>query len=316
MEFWKSKKVLVTGGRGFLGQHVCTKLDILLAKVIAPKSLEYDLTNRKVTKNLFATVKPDIVLHLAARVGGIEYNKVRHAEQLYQNVTMLLNVMEECRAIDIEKVVLCGSVCAYPGDSPVPFEEKDLMGNHPEKTVIGYGTAKRFFIPAASIYAEQNNLNISLPVLANLYGPGDNFDLSSCHVIPAMIHKLHDAKTKKISTVTFWGSGNATREFLFVEDAAEVIIKTAERDNGPRPFNVSSGNEISMKELVATIAKLVGYHGEIKWDTSKPDGHPRRYLEISTMKKIFPETKTINMGDGLKLTVEWYLQQNNGKGIS
>ena len=310
MEFLRYKKILVTGGTGFLGKHVCAKLNALSAKVIAPKSIDYDLTNPIATKRLFMSVKPNIVLHLAARVGGIEYNKSRHAEQLYQNVTMLLNVMEGCKHLGVKKVVLVGSVCAYPGDAPIPFKEKDLMGNHPERTVIGYGTAKRFFIPVGAVYSDQYKLNVALPVLANLYGPGDNFDPLSCHVIPAMIRKLNDAKVNKIPSVTFWGSGKATREFLFVEDAAEIILMTAEKDIEVRPFNVGSGEEITMKDLAFAIAKLIDYDGEIRWDTSKPDGHPRRYLDISIMRKLFPEKKMINIVDGLRFTIEWFLQRN------
>ncbi len=310
MGFWRHKKVLVTGGNGFLGQHVCAKLNALSVKVIAPKSIEYDLTNPADAKKLFITVNPDIVLHLAARVGGIEYNKSRHAEQLYQNVAMLLNVMEGCKHFGVKKVVLVGSVCAYPGDAPIPFKEKDLMGTHPEKTVFGYGTAKRLFIPVAAAYSEQYKLNVALPVLANLYGPGDNFDPLSCHVIPAIIRKLNDAKTNKIPSVTFWGSGKATREFLFVEDAAEIILMSAEKDIGPCPFNVGSGEEIAIADLVSTIAQLIDYDGEIRWDTSKPDGHPRRYLDISAARKLFPEKNMINIIHGLRLTVEWFQQQN------
>lgn len=311
MGFWRRKKVLVTGGTGFLGQHVCAKLDALSAKVIAPKSIEYDLTNPADAKKLFITVNPDIVLHLAARVGGIEYNKSRHAEQLYQNVVMLLNVMEGCKYSDVKKVVLVGSVCSYPGDAPIPFKEKDLMGNHPEKTVVGYGTAKRFFISVAAVYSEQYKLNVALPVLANLYGPGDDFDPLSCHVIPAIIQKLNYAKINKIPSVTFWGSGKATREFLFVEDAAEIILMGAEKNIGPAPFNVGSGEEIAIADLASTIAKLIDYGGKIRWDTSKPDGHPRRYLDISTMRKVFPEKRMINIINGLKLTIEWFQQRNN-----
>lgn len=310
MGFWRHKKTLVTGGAGFLGRQVCAKLNGLSADVIAPKHSEYDLLDPLATQKLFNNSRPDIVLHLAAKVGGIEYNKSRHSEQLYQNVTMLLNVMEACKHTAVKKVVLVNSVCAYPEDAPIPFHEKDLMGNHPEKTVIGYGTAKRFFIPVAAVYSEQHKISVSLPVLANLYGPGDNFDPLSCHVIPAMIHKISYANTNNIPSVSFWGSGKATREFLFVEDAAEIIVMSAEQNIGPEPFNVGSGEEITMADLASTIAKLIGYDGVIQWDTSKPDGHPRRSLDCNTMRKLFPGKKTTNITNGLGLTIKWFQQQN------
>lgn len=310
MSFWTFKKILITGGTGFLGKHVCYKLRELSSKIFAPKSTEYDLTNPIATKKLFAYVMPDIVLHLAAKVGGIEFNKSRHAEQLYQNTMMLLNVMEECKNHNVQKVVLVGSVCAYPSNTSIPFKEINLMGDHPEKTVIGYGTAKRFFIPTALLYSEQYKLDIALPVLANLYGPGDNFDLLSCHVIPALIRKFYDAKNNNISSVTLWGTGTATREFLFVEDAAEIILLSAERNIGCEPVNIGSGEEISIKDLAQMIAKLIDYNGEILWDISKPDGHPRRTLDVSNMKKIFPDKKITLIADGLASTIKWFLQQS------
>ncbi len=314
MGIWSDKRVLVTGGTGFLGQYVCRKLQSLSAKVIAPRSAEYDLTDQRATEKLFGAVNPEIVLHLASRVGGIEYNKTRHGEQLYQNTIILLNVMNQCMCLDVKKIVLVSSVCAYPCDASIPFEENDLMGHHPERTIVGYGTAKRFFIPVAAVYSEQYKMDIALPILANLYGPNDNFNLSSCHVIPAMIHKLYHAKINQIQEVTFWGSGNATREFLYIEDAAEIILTAAEKDIGYEPFNVGGGEEVAIKELAFTIAKIIDYRGKIKWDTLKPDGHPRRSLNTNIMKRFFLEMKMTNMADGLRSTVEWYLKQNNKEG--
>jgi GDP-L-fucose synthase len=300
-------KVLITGGRGFLG----TRLTNILEKdknieFSTFRSSELDLKSIDDTRAYFKTCRPDAVIHLAARVGGIEFNKTRHAEQLYENVTMLFNILEAARNCECRKIVLCGSVCAYSGDAPVPFsEETGLYSGVPEKTVFGYGNAKRFFLTAAEAYRKQYGMEISLPILANLYGPGDDFNLATCHVIPAMINRFSDCIKNGVEEVTFWGTGNASREFLYVDDAAEIIINCLDR-NIEIPFNVGSGEEITMSELAELIGALVGFKGKIMWDTDKPDGHPRRKLDLNRFDTLFPHWKGTRLNDGLKSSVEYF----------
>lgn len=303
-------KVLVTGGRGFLGTRLCNILDQQEnVEYSTFSSSELDLKDIDAVRTYFAAYKPDAIIHLAARVGGIEFNKTRHAEQLFENVTMLFNVLEAARSCECRKTVLCGSVCAYAGDAPVPFaEETGLFSGVPEKTVFGYGNAKRFFLTAAEAYRNQYGMDISLPVLANLYGPGDDFNLATCHVIPAMINRLSECVEKGNNEVTFWGTGKASREFLYVDDAARAIINCLERDI-EMPFNVGSGEEVTMAQLADIIAERVGFSGKILWDTTKPDGHPRRKLDLTRFNSLFPEWKGTSLSEGLKESVDYFRKE-------
>ena len=300
-------KVLVTGGKGFLGTSLSKLLDQQAdISYHCFNSSDLDLKDINATQDYCQNYKPDAIIHLAARVGGIEFNKTRHAEQLYENVTMLFNILEAARKCDCKKVVLCGSVCAYAGDAPIPFaEETGLFSGVPEKTVFGYGNAKRFFLIAAEAYIQQYGMDISLPVLANLYGPGDDFNLETCHVIPAMINRFSQAIENNASDVQFWGTGKASREFLYVDDAARAIIACLNRDI-KTPFNVGSGEEITVYDLAHTISELMGYKGEITWDLTKPDGHPRRKLDLGRFEKLFTDWKGTSLKKGLANAIEYF----------
>ncbi|MBN1863381.1 MAG: NAD-dependent epimerase/dehydratase family protein [Victivallales bacterium] len=309
-------KLLVTGGHGFLGGHLLAQLgrmDDVEAGVFS--SVELDLRDPSATQDYFFDYKPDAVIHLAARVGGIEFNKTRHAEQLRDNTLMLFNVLEACRSSGCGKLVLCGSVCAYASNAPVPFsEDTGLFCGPPEETVLGYGSAKRMFITAAQAYRKQYGLKSCVPVLANLYGPGDSFDPSSCHVIPAMIRRFSEALAEGRDELVFWGTGRASREFLYSGDAARVIAECLARDI-ELPFNVGSGEEVTMSELAGAVAREAGYSGRIRWDVSKPDGHPRRKLDLTRFSTIFPEFTPTPLQIGLKLTVEFFIKHFHKKGL-
>ena len=300
-------KILITGGRGFLGTRLCNILDNKNGiEYRTFSSSELNLKDMEAVRSYFSEYQPDAIIHLAARVGGIEFNKTRHAEQLFENVTMLFNVLEAARTCECSKIVLCGSVCAYAGEAPVPFsEETGLFSGVPETTVFGYGNAKRFFLTASEAYRNQYGMDISLPILANLYGPGDDFNLATCHVIPAMINRLSDCVKNGIDEVTFWGTGKASREFLYVDDAASAIINCIDRDI-EIPFNVGSGEEVTMAKLADLIAEQVGFSGKILWDTTKPDGHPRRKLDLTRFDSLFPDGEGTALRDGLKNSVEYF----------
>jgi GDP-L-fucose synthase len=307
--FWADKKILVTGGAGFLGSFLVEKLierGVKKENILIPRSKDCDL--RKYENCEKVVQGQDIVFHLAAKVGGIMYNKTHPAEIFYDNLILGVQLMEAARKADVRKFIAVGTVCSYPKFCPVPFKEDDLWNGYPEETNAPYGLAKKMLIVQAKAYREQYGFNVICPILVNLYGPRDNFDPESCHVIPALIKKVVDAQKLNKNFIEVWGTGKASREFLYVEDAAEGLILAAEKYNSPEPFNLGTGKEISIKDLVNLIARLCGFQGEIRWDTTKPDGQPRRVLDISRAKKFFGFEAKISFENGLKKTIEWYLQ--------
>ena len=307
MTSWEDKKVLVTGGAGFLGYFVVEKLKgkgVSEKNIRIPRSRDMDL--RKWENCVKAVKDMDIVIHLAAKVGGIGYNMKYPASLFYDNAIMGIQLMEAARQEGVEKFVAVGTICAYPKFTPVPFKEEDLWNGYPEETNAPYGLAKKMLLVQAQAYRQQYGFNAIYLLPVNLYGPRDNFDPEQSHVIPALIKKMFDAKLEGKKEVVVWGTGKATREFLYVEDAAEGIILATEKYNKPEPVNLGSGFEISIKELAELIAELVGFDGEIKWDTTKPDGQPRRCLDVSKAWKEFGFKAKTDFREGLKKTIEWY----------
>jgi GDP-L-fucose synthase len=307
MVSWENKKVTVTGGAGFLGSSVVKKLEEKGCRnIFIPRSKDYDLVNREACKKLYGDTSPDIVIHLAAIVGGIGINRENPGVFFYKNLMMGAHMMEEGRLFGLKKFVAVGTVCAYPKFTPVPFKEEDLWSGYPEETNAPYGLAKKMLLVQAQAYRQQYGFNAIYLLPVNLYGPRDNFDPNSSHVIPALIKKCSDAINRAENRIVVWGTGKATREFLYVEDAAEAIILAAERYDKGDPVNIGAGMEITIAELVALIAKLTGFKGEIKWDASKPDGQPRRMLDTSKAEKEFGFKAQTNFEEGLKKTIEGY----------
>jgi GDP-L-fucose synthase len=307
--FWKNKKILLTGGAGFLGSHLSAKIRKLGADVIIPRSKDHDLRLKEECKN--AVKGMDYVIHLAAKVGGIGYNRLHPGEMYYDNIMMGANLMEEARLEKVKKFVALGTICAYPKYTPVPFKEDNLWMGYPEETNAPYGLAKKMLLVQSQAYREQYGFNSIFLLPVNLYGPGDNFDPKSSHVIPAIIKKVIEAKEKKQNSITVWGTGKATREFLFVEDAAEAIILAAEKYNKSEPVNIGAGFEISIKELITLICKLADFKGKILWDKTKPDGQPRRMLDTEKAYKEFGFKAKTSFEVGLKKTIEWYINNRN-----
>lgn len=302
------KKILVTGGAGFLGSHVVNILKnrgVKEENIFIPRSKECDLCIRE---NCDEIVKgKDIVIHLAARVGGIGFNREKPAELFYDNAIMSIQLMDAAYRAGVNKFVAVGTVCAYPKFTPVPFKESDLWNGYPEETNAPYGLAKKMSLVQAQAYRRQYGFNAIYLLPVNLYGPRDNFDPSSSHVIPALIRKVAEAKKSNSPFFEVWGSGSASREFLYVEDAAEGIVLAAERYDEPEPVNIGSGSEISIKDLVSLICRLMDFKGEIRWDKSKPDGQPRRYLDVSGAHQKFGFKAETGFEEGLKKTINWYL---------
>ena len=302
--------VLVTGGGGFLGTHV---VDRLRANGLAPfvaRHQDYDLTVAEDTERLFADARPDLVLHLAAEVGGIGANQANPGRYWYANLMMGAHVLEQSRLRGVGKVVVLGTICAYPKFAPIPFREEDLWDGYPEETNAPYGIAKKTLLVGAQGYREQYGTNAVFLLPVNLYGPRDNFNLETSHVIPALIRKMVEARERGEPRIVLWGDGSPTREFLYVEDCAEGVVLAAERYNSPEPVNLGTGEEISIRKLAELIANATGYEGEIVWDTSKPNGQPRRRLDVSRAENLFGFRASTPLREGLERTIAWYTSRH------
>jgi GDP-L-fucose synthase len=307
-----TKRITVTGGAGFLGAYVVRKLKGSGCKnIFVPKRSDYDLVNNEAVKKLYRDAAPDIVIHLAARVGGIGANEQNPGKFFYENLMMGVQMMEQGRLAGIEKFVAIGTICAYPKFAHIPFKEEDLWNGYPEETNAPYGLAKKMLLVQAQAYRQQYGFNAIYLLPVNLYGPGDNFDPESSHVIPALIKKCVDANKHGSKKIVVWGTGKPTREFIYVEDAAEAIVLATERYNKGEPVNIGSGIEISVKDLVGLIAELTGFEGQVVWDTSKPDGQPRRRLDISRAEREFGFKAKTKFKEGLRKTIDWYLSHEN-----
>ena len=307
--FRDGKNVLVTGGAGFLGSALVRTLEghgFEKEKIRVPRSRDLDL--RRWDDCVAAVEGVDLVIHLAAKVGGIGYNMANPGSLFYDNAIMGIQLMEAARQAGVEKFVAVGTICAYPKFTPVPFREEDLWDGYPEETNAPYGLAKKMLLVQAQAYRQQYGFNAIYLLPVNLYGPGDNFDPASSHVIPALIKKFVEAVETGAESVEVWGTGSASREFLYVDDAAEGIALAAERYNKPDPVNLGAGFEITIRDLATLIAGLTGFTGEIVWDTTKPDGQPRRCLDVSRAEREFGFRAKTSFEDGLKATVEWYRQ--------
>jgi len=312
MTFWENKKILLTGGAGFLGSHIVEQLverGVPSDQLCVPRSRDLDL--RKWENCIKAVKGKDIVIHLAGKVGGIGFNQKYPGELFYDNAMMGIQLIEAARQEGVKKCVIIGTVCAYPKFTPVPFSEDELWNGYPEETNAPYGLAKKMLLVQAQAYRQQYGFNSIYLLPVNLYGPRDNFNPESSHVIPALIKKFVEAVQEKKPVVEIWGTGSASREFLYVEDAARAIVLATERYNKPDPVNLGAGQEISIKDLVKIIQKYTGYTGNIHWDTSKPDGQPRRCLVTSRAEKEFGFVSKVPFDVGLRRTVEWYIENNH-----
>jgi GDP-L-fucose synthase len=301
------KRITVTGGAGFLGSHVVEALERAGCRnVFVPRSAEYDLRRADAVVRMYSDSRPEIVIHLAAVVGGIGANRENPGRFFYENMMMGTEVMEQARLNGVEKFVAAGTVCAYPKDTPVPFREDDLWKGYPEETNAPYGLAKKMLLVQSQAYREQYGFNAIYLLPVNLYGPRDSFDPAKSHVIPALIKKCVDAVESGARSIEIWGTGSASREFLYVEDCARAIVLATERYDEPEPVNLGSGREIRIRELVMLIAELTGFSGEIVWDGTKPDGQPRRCLDVSRAEREFGFRATTDLIEGLRRTIDWY----------
>ena len=306
-EFFKNRRICVTGGAGFLGSYVTEKLRQRGCKnILIPAIEEYDLVQLDEIKRMYDDMKPDVVIHLAAVVGGIGANREHPGKFFYKNLMMGVQLIEEGRIRGIEKFVAIGTVCAYPKFTPVPFKEEDIWNGYPEETNAPYGLAKKMLLVQSQAYRAEYDFNSIFLLPVNLYGPRDNFDPASSHVIPALIKKCVDAIDSGVDHIECWGTGIVSREFIYADDAAEGILLATEHFNGADAVNIGSGFEITIKELVGKIAVLTGFKGEIRWDASKPDGQPRRCLDTSKAKELFGFEARTSFDEGLKATIEWY----------
>ena len=306
MSYWLNKRVIVTGGAGFLGSAVINKLNQAGCQAIVPRSKDYDLRDAQKIIRLYQEVRPEIVIHLAAVVGGIGANQASPGSFFYDNAIMGIQLMEYARQFDVAKFVAVGTVCGYPKFAPVPFKEEDLWNGYPEETNAPYGLAKKMMLVQAQAYRAQYGFNAIYLLPVNLYGPGDDFDLETSHVIPALIRKCVEAKDEGAEQIVLWGDGSPTREFLYVEDAAEGILMATERYNGSEPVNLGTGEEISIQDLALLIAREVGFSGGIVWDTTKPNGQPRRCLDTSKAQRYFGFRARHGLREGIAKTLASY----------
>lgn len=306
----QGKRIVVTGGAGFLGRAVCQRLHTLGASdVLIPRKAGFDLTTENAVDRLYKEMRPQIVLHLAAEVGGIGANMINPGRYFYANMAMAMHLIEGARRYGVEKFLQTGTICAYPKFTPVPFQEENLWNGFPEETNAPYGIAKKASMVMLDAYRIQYGLKSAYVLPVNLYGPHDNFDLQTSHVIPALIRKCVEAQRAKALHIECWGNGSASREFLYVDDAADGLVRAAEVMNVPEPINLGTGNEIIIRNLVELIAKLCDFHGEIRWDITKPDGQPRRCLDIRRAQERLGWQAKVGFEDGLKRTIEWYRKQ-------
>ena len=306
-DFWKDRRVVVTGGAGFLGSFVVEKLrERGCTHIFVPRSKDYDLREKEAIQRMLQDAQPHVVIHLAAVVGGIGANRQHPGKFFYDNAIMGIQLIEEARRFGVEKFVCIGTVCSYPKYAPVPFREENLWDGYPEETNAPYGLAKKILLVQLQAYRQEYGFNGIFLIPVNLYGPRDNFDLETSHVIPALIRKCVEAVRAGKDTIVAWGTGEPTREFLYVEDAAEAIVIAAERYNGPEPINLGTGQEIKIRDLADMIAELTGFQGRIIWDTSKPDGQPRRRLDVTRAKQVLGWQARVSLKEGLRRTIEWY----------
>ncbi|AAV46491.1 UDP-glucose 4-epimerase [Haloarcula marismortui ATCC 43049] len=307
-DYWDGKSVMITGGAGFLGSHLIDELERRSedVNIFVPRSDEYDLRNRQEIKRALVDSNPDVVIHLAATVGGIGANRKNPGKYFYENAIMGIELIEQARQFGVEKFTILGTICSYPKHTPVPFSERDLFEGYPEETNAPYGIAKKALLTQSRAYRKQYDFNSIYLMPVNLYGPRDDFDLETSHVIPAIIRKCVEANRRGENAITAWGTGEPTREFLYVKDAADGILTATERYDESDPINLGSGIETSIQDLVEKIADLTGFEGEIEWDTSKPDGQPRRKLDTSQAKERFDWEATTSFEDGLERTIEWF----------
>jgi GDP-L-fucose synthase len=311
-DFWRGRRVLVTGGSGFLGSHLVERLRALGGDPYVPRRADFDLTRQTDVERLYAEASPRIVMHLAAEVGGIGANRASPGRFFYANAIMGVTMIEEARRAGVDKFVQVGTVCAYPKYTRVPFREEDLWAGYPEETNAPYGIAKKALLVQLQAYREQYGLNGIYLLPTNLYGPRDNFDDATSHVIPALIRRMAQARRDGAETLQVWGTGNASREFLYVDEAARALLLAAEHYDGAEPVNVGIGNEIRIRELVGLIAALVGYEGQVAFDPSRPDGQPRRSLDTRAALERFGFRARVGIRDGLRRTVDWYLGAHPG----
>jgi len=308
------KRIVVTGGSGFLGSHVVEELGRRGAgEVFIPRRKDYDLVERESSRRLLKDARPELVLHLAARVGGIGANRENPGSFFYDNLMMGVQLIEECRLQGVPKVVTVGTICSYPKLTPVPFREDELWSGYPEETNAPYGLAKKMLLVQGQAYRQQYGMDVVHLLPVNLYGPRDNFDPASSHVIPALIKKCQDAMDAGAESVEVWGTGRASREFLYVDDAARGIVQAAESYSGGDPVNLGAGFEITIRDLVELIARLMGFEGHILWNPNQPDGQPRRCLDTARAERLFAFRATTSFEDGLRRTIEWYRKERSSK---
>lgn len=305
--YWKDRTVLITGGGGFLGSRIVNRLaNAGCPEVIVPRSRKYNLVEGASVRKLFRDVRPDVVIHAAAVVGGIGANQAHPGQFFYQNLMMGVQVMEEARRSGVGKFVAIGTICCYPKYCPVPFREKDLWNGYPEETNAPYGLAKKMLLVQSQAYRKEYGFNSIFLLPVNLYGPGDNFDPASSHVIPALVRKCLEAVRRNEDVIEVWGSGRATREFLYVDDCADAVVRAAEFYDGAEPVNIGVGEEISIRALAQLIARLVGFGGRLVWNRSRPDGQPRRCVDTSRARSAFGFIASTSLEEGLRKTIAWY----------